>query len=68
MAIDIRDNERQGRAELEMIDEGSEPEAVIEVSFCFTFEQFYLGNCITSGDIWDCDKDFIWLIWLQGRM
>lgn len=31
LAIDIRDNERSGRAKLEMIDEGSEPEAVIEV-------------------------------------
>ncbi|XP_060775704.1 scinderin like a [Neoarius graeffei] len=31
LAIDIRDNERSGRAKLEMIDEGSEPEAVIKV-------------------------------------
>lgn len=44
MAIDIRDNERQGRAELEMIDEGSEPEAVIEVSFCFF--RFYIWTVL----------------------
>ncbi|KAM8875847.1 scinderin like a [Spinachia spinachia] len=31
IAIAIRDNERQGRSELKMIDEGSEPEDVIEV-------------------------------------
>ncbi|XP_070764333.1 scinderin like a [Enoplosus armatus] len=31
LANDIRDNERRGRAEIEMIDEGSEPEAVIKV-------------------------------------
>ncbi|XP_041790753.1 scinderin like a [Chelmon rostratus] len=31
MANDIRDNERQGRAEVEMIDEGLEPDPVIEV-------------------------------------
>uniref|UniRef100_A0A8C4GI38 Scinderin like a n=1 Tax=Dicentrarchus labrax TaxID=13489 RepID=A0A8C4GI38_DICLA len=31
LALDIRDNERKGRATVEMIDEGSEPEAVIEV-------------------------------------
>ncbi|KAM7410585.1 hypothetical protein PAMA_001831 [Pampus argenteus] len=31
LAIDIRDNERRGRAELHMIEEGSEPEAVIDV-------------------------------------
>uniref|UniRef100_A0A3Q2E2W6 Scinderin like a n=2 Tax=Cyprinodon variegatus TaxID=28743 RepID=A0A3Q2E2W6_CYPVA len=30
MAGDIRDNERNGRAEIHMIDEGSEPEAVIK--------------------------------------
>jgi len=32
LAIAIRDNERHGRAEVEMIDEGSEPDDVIEVS------------------------------------
>ncbi|XP_049444451.1 scinderin like a [Epinephelus fuscoguttatus] len=31
VAKDIRDNERHGRATIEMIEEGSEPEAVIEV-------------------------------------
>ncbi|XP_075935332.1 scinderin like a [Anarhichas minor] len=31
LAIAIRDNERKGRSELEMIDEGSEPEDVIQV-------------------------------------
>ncbi|XP_042272670.1 scinderin like a [Thunnus maccoyii] len=31
LAIDIRDNERRGRAQVHMIDEGSEPEAVIKV-------------------------------------
>uniref|UniRef100_A0AAQ4NXF4 Scinderin like a n=1 Tax=Gasterosteus aculeatus aculeatus TaxID=481459 RepID=A0AAQ4NXF4_GASAC len=31
IAIAIRDNERQGRGELKMIDEGSEPQDVIEV-------------------------------------
>ncbi|XP_038572707.1 scinderin like a [Micropterus salmoides] len=31
LAIDIRNNERKGRAEIEMIEEGSEPEAVIKV-------------------------------------
>ncbi|XP_056270390.1 scinderin like a [Pseudoliparis swirei] len=31
LAIAIRDNERHGRAEVEMIDEGSEPDDVIEV-------------------------------------
>ncbi|XP_070689028.1 scinderin like a [Pempheris klunzingeri] len=31
LAIAIRDNERQGRANIEMIDEGDEPEAVITV-------------------------------------
>ncbi|XP_072295610.1 scinderin like a [Eucyclogobius newberryi] len=31
LAIDIRDNERRGRAEVEMIDEGSEPNKVISV-------------------------------------
>ncbi|XP_054458260.1 scinderin like a [Anoplopoma fimbria] len=31
LAIAIRDNERKGRADLEMIDEGSEPEDVIKV-------------------------------------
>ncbi|TVK90585.1 Gelsolin [Bagarius yarrelli] len=29
VAIDIRDNERNGRAKLEMVEEGSEPEAVL---------------------------------------
>lgn len=33
LAIDIRDNERKGRAEIHMIEEGREPEAVINVSF-----------------------------------
>uniref|UniRef100_A0A7N8WTL7 Scinderin like a n=1 Tax=Mastacembelus armatus TaxID=205130 RepID=A0A7N8WTL7_9TELE len=33
LAIDIRDNERKGRAEIHMIEEGSEPEGVINVSF-----------------------------------
>lgn len=32
LALDIRDNERKGRAEVHMIEEGSEPEAVIGVS------------------------------------
>nr|XP_020465752.1 gelsolin-like [Monopterus albus]XP_020465753.1 gelsolin-like [Monopterus albus] len=31
LATDIRDNERKGRAEIHMIEEGSEPEAVINV-------------------------------------
>uniref|UniRef100_A0A8C2ZKF5 Scinderin like a n=1 Tax=Cyclopterus lumpus TaxID=8103 RepID=A0A8C2ZKF5_CYCLU len=31
LAVAIRDNERQGRAEVEMIEEGSEPEDVIKV-------------------------------------
>ncbi|KAJ8366200.1 hypothetical protein SKAU_G00150310 [Synaphobranchus kaupii] len=31
LAIDIRDNERNGRPKLEMIDEGDEPQAVINV-------------------------------------
>uniref|UniRef100_A0A4W6CYU4 Scinderin like a n=1 Tax=Lates calcarifer TaxID=8187 RepID=A0A4W6CYU4_LATCA len=31
LALDIRDNERKGRAEVHMIEEGSEPEAVIGV-------------------------------------
>nr|XP_046247771.1 scinderin like a [Scatophagus argus] len=31
LAVAIRDNERNGRAEIEMIDEGSEPEAVIKL-------------------------------------
>ncbi|XP_040895476.1 scinderin like a [Toxotes jaculatrix] len=31
LAIDIRDNERKGRAEVHMIEEGSEPEDVIKV-------------------------------------
>ncbi|KAF3691314.1 Gelsolin Actin-depolymerizing factor [Channa argus] len=31
LAIDIRDNERKGRAEIHIIEEGSEPEAVIGV-------------------------------------
>ncbi|XP_070817523.1 scinderin like a [Chaetodon trifascialis] len=31
LAVDIRDNERRGRGNIEMIDEGSEPEAVIKV-------------------------------------
>ncbi|XP_061680669.1 gelsolin-like [Syngnathoides biaculeatus] len=31
LAIDIRDNERRGRAELHLVDEGDEPEEVIEV-------------------------------------
>ncbi|KAK5869326.1 hypothetical protein PBY51_024053 [Eleginops maclovinus] len=31
LAIGIRDNEQNGRGDIEMIDEGSEPEAVIEV-------------------------------------
>ena len=37
MAIGIRDNELHGRAQIEMIDEGSEPEAVIQVSFFLTY-------------------------------
>lgn len=32
VAIDIRDNERNGRAKLHMVEEGSEPSAVIEVT------------------------------------
>lgn len=31
VAIGIRDNERNGRAKLHMVDEGDEPAAVIEV-------------------------------------
>uniref|UniRef100_A0A671V252 Scinderin like a n=1 Tax=Sparus aurata TaxID=8175 RepID=A0A671V252_SPAAU len=37
LAIDIRDNELRGRGKVEMIDEGSEPEEVIKVSFYFVF-------------------------------
>lgn len=32
VAIDIRDNERNGRAKLHMVEEGSEAEAIIAVS------------------------------------
>lgn len=32
VAIDIRDNERNGRAKLHMVEDDSEPEAVIAVS------------------------------------
>ena len=32
LAIDIRDNERSGRAKLHMVDEGSEPQELITVS------------------------------------
>lgn len=32
VAIDIRDNERNGRAKLHMVEEGEEPEAVIKVT------------------------------------
>lgn len=31
VAIDIRDNERNGRAKLCMVEEGSEPEQIIQV-------------------------------------
>lgn len=34
VAIDIRDNERNGRAKLEMVEEGAEPQAIIDVSLC----------------------------------
>lgn len=61
--MDIRDNERKGRADVEMINEGSEPEAVIEVSVFFPSIFFVNLNSFikeTSG-IYDCgcDKDFI---------
>lgn len=77
LAIDIRDNERRGRAELHLIDEGSEPEEVIKVSFFFYYLLFLLKKekktaviLETSGNVCDCGcvKEFIWLIWLLGRM
>lgn len=44
MANDIRDNERKGRAKVHMIEEGSEPDAVIQVSFLLSnFKQKTFG-------------------------
>lgn len=34
VAIDIRDNERNGRASLQMVEEGAEPQPIIDVSIC----------------------------------
>lgn len=36
VAIDIRDNERNGRARLHMVEEGEEPAAVIEVTHSYS--------------------------------
>lgn len=50
LAISIRDNEQSGSSKIIMIDEGDEPEAVLEVSF---LKLFYSGN------IWG-------YLWLNG--
>lgn len=52
LAIDIRDNELRGRGKVEMIDEGSEPEEVIKVSFYF---DFFLNR---KPNICGCNCDF----------
>ena len=51
MANDIRDNERNGRATVHMIEESSEPEAVIKVGSIFTLT----SNQKTSGSICGCN-------------
>lgn len=44
VAIAIRDNERSGRVDIEMIDEGFEPEDITDVSLFLFFFTFYSGN------------------------
>jgi len=39
VAIGIRDNERNGRASLQMVEDGSEPEAILSVSLTFFYKR-----------------------------
>lgn len=38
VAIDIRDNERNGRAKVHMVDEGEEPDMITQVNIPLTLE------------------------------
>ena len=54
VAIDIRDNERKGRAKMHLIDEGSEPEDFLNVSQPFRsaeLNNWCLESCQDVGEL-----------------
>ncbi len=50
LAIDIRDNERNGRAKLIMVEDGAEPDALTKVSERFKLD--FSCNNSHSNNIW----------------
>uniref|UniRef100_A0A8D3E074 Scinderin like a n=1 Tax=Scophthalmus maximus TaxID=52904 RepID=A0A8D3E074_SCOMX len=67
LAIEIRNNERAGKAVIHHIDEGSEPDVVLDVSFFsllfffffFKVKKFCFGNILEYSCLWLCQRIYL---------